>query len=247
MRAVAALQRPADRRRGLLLGVGAPSRARVRRSSAGRRLYDLRVQLARHEPVRVRIGFILCGVVATVLAAKTATRLAGGDPRAGAVTALAITLTPLSSVAFGSASPDGPYLAAWAASLYCAVRAFETRARRDYVWLGVALGAVLLTRIFAFALVFGIVDVRARAGPPPPLARRAGTVVSGRRRDVRAVLGLELDPRLGDLRLRAGRAGTNRNGSGTARSRCISSKPRRIRPVYGSAHCSASSTRATRC
>jgi hypothetical protein len=108
-------------------------------------------------PFAVRIGFIVCGVVATVLAAKTAARLAGGDPRAGAVTALAITLTPLSSVAFGSASPDGPYLAAWAATLYCAVRAFESHKRVDYAWLGVAAGAVLLTRVLAFALVFGIV------------------------------------------------------------------------------------------
>ena len=75
-------------------------------------------------PFAVRIGFIVCGVIATIFAAKTATRLADGNPRAGVVTALAITLTPLTSVAFGSASPDGPYLAAWAASLYCAVRAF---------------------------------------------------------------------------------------------------------------------------
>jgi dolichol-phosphate mannosyltransferase len=108
-------------------------------------------------PFAVRIGFILCGVIATIFAAKTAKRLTNGDARAGAVTALAITLTPLSSVAFGSASPDGPYLAAWAATLYCAVRAFGTHVRRDYVWLGVALGAVLLTRLFAYALVFGIV------------------------------------------------------------------------------------------
>jgi hypothetical protein len=108
-------------------------------------------------PFAVRAGFIVCGVAATIFAAKTATRLAGGDQRAGAVTALAITLTPLSSVTFGSASPDGPYLAAWAASLYCAVRAFGSHLRRDYIWLGVALGAVLLTRILAFALIFGVV------------------------------------------------------------------------------------------
>jgi hypothetical protein len=108
-------------------------------------------------PFAVRIGFILCGVFATILAAKTATRLANGDRRAGSVTALAITLTPLSSVAFGSASPDGPYLAAWAATLYCAVRAFGSHLRRDYVFLGIAIGAVLLTRLFAFAIVFGVV------------------------------------------------------------------------------------------
>jgi hypothetical protein len=108
-------------------------------------------------PFAVRIGFIICGVIATILAAKTAARLSGGDARAGAVTAIALTLTPLASVAFGSASPDGPYLAAWAATLYCSVRAFESRLRRDYAWLGVAMGAVLLTRVLAFAVVFGIV------------------------------------------------------------------------------------------
>ncbi len=108
-------------------------------------------------PFAVRVGFILCGVLATILAAKTATRLANGDVRAGSVTALAITLTPLASVTFGSASPDGPYLAAWAACLYCSVRAFDTHLRRDYVWLGIALGALLLTRVLAIALVFGVV------------------------------------------------------------------------------------------
>jgi hypothetical protein len=107
-------------------------------------------------PFAVRAGFVICGVVATIFAAKTAARLSGGDPRAGAVAALALTLTPLASVAFGSASPDGPYLAAWAATLYCAVRAFDSNRRADYAWLGVALGAVLLTRVFAFAVVFGI-------------------------------------------------------------------------------------------
>jgi hypothetical protein len=108
-------------------------------------------------PFAVRVGFIICGVIATIFAAKTAARLSGGDPRAGAVTALAITLTPLASVAFGSASPDGPYLAAWAATLYCTVRAFDSGRRADYAWLGLAIGAVLLTRVFAFAVVFGIV------------------------------------------------------------------------------------------
>src|SRR5487761_2192362 len=62
-------------------------------------------------PFAVRVGFVLCGLIATIAVAKTARRLAGGDERAGAVAALALTLTPLASVAFGSASPDGPYLA----------------------------------------------------------------------------------------------------------------------------------------
>ena len=131
-------------------------------------------------PFAVRVGFIVCGVIATIFAAKTATRLTDGDVRAGAVTALAITLTPLSSVAFGSASPDGPYLAAWAATLYCAVRAFGSHLRRDYVWLGVALGAVLLTRVLAYALIFGVVMYALAAGAMPALAgvRASGFRVS---------------------------------------------------------------------
>jgi dolichol-phosphate mannosyltransferase len=108
-------------------------------------------------PFAVRVGFVLCGVIATVAVAKTTTRLAGGDRRAGAVSALALTVTPLTSIAFGSASPDGPYLAAWAVTLYCAVRAFASGDRRDFAYLGLALGAALLTRMFAFALAFGIV------------------------------------------------------------------------------------------
>jgi hypothetical protein len=108
-------------------------------------------------PFAVRVGFVLCGVIATIAIAKTARRLAGGDERAGAVAALALTLTPLASIAFGSASPDGPYLATWAVTLYCAVRAFDSHERRDYLFLGLAVGAALLTRMFAFALAFGIV------------------------------------------------------------------------------------------
>jgi dolichol-phosphate mannosyltransferase len=107
-------------------------------------------------PGAVRIGFVVCGVVATLAAAATATRLAGGDRRAGAVTAIAFALTPLFSMAFGSASPDGPFLAFWMLSLWFAVRAFDRRRRLDFALLGVALGMALLARMFAFALVFGV-------------------------------------------------------------------------------------------
>ena len=157
-------------------------------------------------PFAVRIGFILCGVAAAIFAAKAAARLTGGDARAGAVTALAITLTPLSSVAFGSASPDGPYLAAWAATLYCAVRAFEAHLRRDYLWLGVAIGAVLLTRIFSFRARLRHRDVRAGAAAAPRVARGLVALAARRGHHVRAVPALELDPRLGDVCLRVLRA-----------------------------------------
>ncbi len=107
-------------------------------------------------PGAVRLGFVVCGVIATLAAAATATRLAGGDRRAGAVTAIAFALTPLFSMAFGSASPDGPFLAFWTLSLWLAVRAFEGRRRADFALLGLALGVALLSRMFAFALLFGI-------------------------------------------------------------------------------------------
>jgi hypothetical protein len=109
------------------------------------------------EPGAVRIGFVLCGVVATLAAAAAATRLAHGDRRAGAVAALAFAVTPLFSMAFGSATPDGPFLACWTVAMWLALRAFDEGRRIDYIALGIALGLALLCRMFSFALVFGIV------------------------------------------------------------------------------------------
>ncbi len=107
-------------------------------------------------PGWVRSGFVVCGVVAALAVAATATRLTNGDRRAGAAAALALTLTPLASIPFGSASPDGPYIAAWTVALWLTVRAFDARRRVDFALLGVALGAVILSRMFGFALLFGI-------------------------------------------------------------------------------------------
>jgi 4-amino-4-deoxy-L-arabinose transferase-like glycosyltransferase len=107
-------------------------------------------------PGAVRIGFVLCGVVATLAGAAAATRLAGGDRRAGAVTALAFALTPLFSMAFGSATPDGPYLACWTLAIWLALRAFDERRTADFIALGLALGGTLLSRMFGFALLLGV-------------------------------------------------------------------------------------------
>jgi len=108
-------------------------------------------------PGAVRIGFVVCGVVAALSAAAAATRLAHGDRRAGAVAALAFAVTPLFAMAFGSATPDGPFLAFWTLSIWLTIRAFQDRKRIDFVFLGVALGMALLSRMFSFALVFGVV------------------------------------------------------------------------------------------
>jgi 4-amino-4-deoxy-L-arabinose transferase-like glycosyltransferase len=107
-------------------------------------------------PLFVRLGFLACGVVATLAAAGAAKRITG-DERAGMVTALAMTLAPMLSVGFVLATPDGPLMAGWALSLYLTVRASQTHARRDFVLLGLAIGFALLSKMFAWALVAGIV------------------------------------------------------------------------------------------
>ncbi|HEX3550791.1 MAG TPA: glycosyltransferase family 39 protein [Candidatus Elarobacter sp.] len=107
-------------------------------------------------PLFVRLGFLLCGVVATLAAAGAAKRITG-DERAGMVTALAMTLAPMLSVGFVLATPDGPLMAGWALCLYFAVRASQTHARRDYVLLGIAVAFALLSKMFAWALIAGIV------------------------------------------------------------------------------------------
>ena len=108
-----------------------------------------------HEAGIVRIGFVLCGVVATLALAGCATELSG-DRRAGAVAALALALTPLASVAFGSATPDGPYLMFWSLALWFAARAYKADRPADWVLLGLSVGGVLLSRVLGFALPFGL-------------------------------------------------------------------------------------------
>ena len=80
-----------------------------------------------------------------------------GDRRAGAVAALALALTPLASLAFGSASPDGPYLMFWALALWFGARAFRRDELGSWALLGVALAGVLLSRVLGLALLFGVI------------------------------------------------------------------------------------------
>jgi hypothetical protein len=108
-----------------------------------------------HTPFAVRIAFVLCGLGTALATAGAATALAR-DRRAGAVAALAVTLAPIMTVAFGIATPDGPFAFAWALSLYFAALAFEEKRLQWFVWLGVALGFALLSRFFSWALVLGI-------------------------------------------------------------------------------------------
>ncbi len=104
----------------------------------------------------VRLGFVLCGLAASLGVAGCAIEITG-DRRAGAVAALALALTPLASLAFGSASPDGPYLMFWALALWFGARAFKRNDLASWVLLGAALGGVLLSRVLGFALLFGVI------------------------------------------------------------------------------------------
>ena len=106
-------------------------------------------------PGLVRLGFVLCGLIASIAIAGCATTLTK-DARAGAVAALALALTPLASLAFGSASPDGPYLMFWALALWAGARAFSYDRTLDWAALGAAVAGVLLSRVLGFALLFGI-------------------------------------------------------------------------------------------
>jgi 4-amino-4-deoxy-L-arabinose transferase-like glycosyltransferase len=115
-----------------------------------------------HQPGFVRLGFVVCGVLASLALAAATTEISpstgsGQARRAGAIAALALTLTPLASVVFGTASPDGPYLMFWALALWFAARAFKRNQTIDWVLLGIAAGGVLLSRVLGFALLFGLV------------------------------------------------------------------------------------------
>jgi len=106
-------------------------------------------------PGLVRLGFVLCGLVASFAIAGCATELTG-DRRAGAIAALALALTPLASLAFGSATPDGPYLMFWSLALYFGARAFKRDRLGDWSLLGIAIAGVLLSRVLGYALPFGL-------------------------------------------------------------------------------------------
>ena len=109
-----------------------------------------------HSAGVVRLGFVLCGAVASLAIGACATEIAS-DRRAGAVAALALSLAPVASLAFGTATPEGPYLMFWALALWFAARAFARDRDLDWLALGIAMGGVLLSRVIGLALVFGIV------------------------------------------------------------------------------------------
>ena len=126
----------------------------------------------------VRLGPIACGVVAGVLLAAAARRIAGG--RAALVTALVFALMPLSAAGLILATPDAPLFAAAAAVIYAVLRALEHEARSDTAlrwWsvAGAALGLAMSAKYTAVLLPVGILaglllrpELRRHASSPGP-------------------------------------------------------------------------------
>lgn len=108
-----------------------------------------------HSAIFLRWPSIVCEAIAAFMLGR-ASRELGGDERAAFITTFIFALIPETRLIVGQALPDPPYLLAWSAALWFALRFERTHARRDALILGVALGAALLSRFFGWALVGGI-------------------------------------------------------------------------------------------
>ena len=117
----------------------------------------------------VRLPFVLAYALAALALGAAARRLSGSG-RAGALAALAFALVPETKVVLGEALPDGPYVLAWSCTVWCAAElGTAPQSRRWTLLLGLSLGAALLSRFFAWALVAGVVASLGRA----PQARKS--------------------------------------------------------------------------
>ena len=116
-----------------------------------------------HSPGFVRLGFVLCGIVAS-LALAACTFEVARDRRAAALAALVFSLAPIMVQSFGTASPDGPYLMFWSLGLLFAVRAFRRDLTGDWILVGIAVGGALLSRVLALALLAGLIAYASTGG-----------------------------------------------------------------------------------
>lgn len=115
---------------------------------------------AGNSPGSIRLGFWLCGVVATAAMADCAARIArsrGSDAGfAAGLAALFTTMAPIIVIAFGTVSPDGPFLASWALTLDAATALLQVPAVLPAIATGAAIGLGLESRAFAVALLCGV-------------------------------------------------------------------------------------------
>ena len=103
----------------------------------------------------VRLPFVLCEAIAAIAVGRAAT-LVAGNARAGAIAAILFALIPQTKLALGEALPDGAYMAAWGLALWGAAALDRRWSLRIALGLGLALGAVVLSRTFGWALAAGI-------------------------------------------------------------------------------------------
>jgi len=106
-------------------------------------------------PGFVRLPFVLCEAIAAVAVGRAAT-LVAGNARAGAIATILFALIPQTKLALGEALPDGAYMAAWSLALWAAAALDRRPSLRIAVGLGLAVGAVVLSRTFGWALAAGI-------------------------------------------------------------------------------------------
>ncbi|HTV74372.1 MAG TPA: glycosyltransferase family 39 protein [Candidatus Acidoferrales bacterium] len=111
------------------------------------------------DPGWVRLPFILCEGATALVLARTAL-VVGGSACAATAAAVAFTAIPQIRLAIGEALPDGPYLLCWALALLFTAKLGRAREAQpdwgDAAALGLALGGTLLSRVFGWALVFGV-------------------------------------------------------------------------------------------
>ena len=135
-----------------------------------------------HGPGFVRLPFVLCEAIAAAAIGRAAA-LVANNARAGAIAALLFALIPQTKLALGEALPDGAYMAAWALALWAAVALDRRPSTRNAIGLGLALAAVVLSRTFGWALVFGIfawsLEPERRRRLWPLLAASAAVLVAG--------------------------------------------------------------------
>lgn len=103
----------------------------------------------------IRLPFVLCGLGCAAALHGFVTR-ATGDARAGATAALVVALAPFSTIAFATATPDGPFLLFWSLSLYLALRSIDPPNPRFRIPLALSVAGATLSRLFGAALTLGI-------------------------------------------------------------------------------------------
>lgn len=132
-------------------------------------------------PFAVRLGALLCGLVASLAVVGIARRV--GGERAGVFAALVISTMPLAATGLVLATPDAPLMAATAVGLYTVVRAVESPvgSRSSLAWWalsGIPLGAAFASKYTSILLPVGVVLAVLFRRQLRPRLREAGPYVA---------------------------------------------------------------------